>query len=57
MCAQTADSSSEAELRATMAEYRSAALEGDLDKIAGCLAGQYLQTYRRVRSRQHRLAK
>ena len=44
MCAQTADSSSEAELRATMAECRSAALEGDLEKIAGCLADQYLQT-------------
>jgi ketosteroid isomerase-like protein len=43
-CAQAPDSSSEAELRATMAECRKAALEGDLEKIASCLADQYLQT-------------
>jgi ketosteroid isomerase-like protein len=44
VCAQAPDSSSEAELRAAMAECRNAALEGDLEKIAGCLADQYLQT-------------
>jgi Domain of unknown function (DUF4440) len=44
VCAQAPDSSSEAELRATMAECRKAALEGDLEKITGCLADQYLQT-------------
>jgi hypothetical protein len=44
VCAQTTDSSSEAELRATMAECRRAAVEGDLEKIASCLADQYLQT-------------
>jgi hypothetical protein len=44
VCAQAPDSSSEAELRAAMAECRNAALEGDLGKIAGCLADEYLQT-------------
>jgi ketosteroid isomerase-like protein len=44
VCAQAPDSSSEAELRAAMAECRNAALEGDLEKIASCLADQYLQT-------------
>jgi hypothetical protein len=44
VCAQAPDSSSETELHAAMAECRNAALEGDLEKIAGCLADQYLQT-------------
>ena len=40
---QTA-SNSEAELLAVMTECRKAALVGDLEKIAGCLADEYLQT-------------
>ena len=42
--AQTTDSSSEAELRAVMAERRKASLEGDTEKIASSMADEYRQT-------------
>jgi ketosteroid isomerase-like protein len=42
--AQEAYSSSEAELRAVMAERRKAGLEGDTEKIASSMADEYRQT-------------
>ena len=42
--AQATDSSSEAELRAVMAERRKASLEGDSEKVASSMADEYRQT-------------
>jgi ketosteroid isomerase-like protein len=42
--AQASDSSSEAELRAVMAERRKASLEGDSEKVASSMADEYRQT-------------
>ncbi len=42
--AQTTSSSEEAELRAVMAECRKASAVGDSEKMASCLADEYLQT-------------
>jgi Domain of unknown function (DUF4440) len=44
MFAQVTDSSSEAELRAAMAERLKASIDGDTEKIASSLADEYLQT-------------
>ena len=44
MFAQVSDSSSEAELRAVMAERLKASIEGNTEKIASSLADEYLQT-------------
>ena len=42
--AQSADPSSEAQLRAVMAEPHATALEGDTEKTASLMADEYLQT-------------
>lgn len=44
LLAQSADPSSEAQLRAVMAELHAAALEGDTEKTASLIADEYLQT-------------
>lgn len=44
LLSQSPGSSSEAELRALMAERRQASLEGDSDRIASSMVDDYLQT-------------
>jgi uncharacterized protein (TIGR02246 family) len=44
LLSQSAGSSSEAELRALMAERRKASLEGDSEKVASSMVDDYLQT-------------
>jgi ketosteroid isomerase-like protein len=44
LCGQETKSSSEAELRAVMAERHKASLEGDTEKIAASITDDYLQT-------------
>jgi len=44
LVAEPPDSSTEAELRATMAERHKASLEGDTEKIAASMTDDYLQT-------------
>jgi hypothetical protein len=44
LCGQETTSSSDAELRAVMAERHKASLEGDTEKIAASIADDYLQT-------------